>query len=136
MEVTVKPLLGAYSDYIYSVVRIVIGFLYWQHGAQKLFGVFGQEQTVELFSRFGLAGVIEVVGGTLIVLGLFAPWAAFIASGELAVAYFLAHFPRAFWPVMNGGEPAVLFCFVFLFLASRGSGVWSLDSLIRRNKPS
>ena len=130
MSFSVKPFLGPYSDYIYSIARIVIGFLYWQHGAQKLFAAFGQEQAVDLFSRLGLAGVIEVVGGSLIVLGLFTPWVAFVASGELAVAYFLVHFPRAFWPVMNAGEPAVLFCFMFLFFASRDSGVWSLDRLI------
>ena len=129
-----KPFLGPYSDYIYSIARIVIGFLYWQHGAQKLFAVFGQEQTVDLFSRLGLAGVIEVVAGSLIVLGLLAPWAAFVASGELAVAYFLVHFPRGFWPIMNAGEPAVLFSFVFLFIASRDSGVWSLDRLIWGSK--
>ena len=125
-----KPLLGPYSSQIYSIARIVIGFLYWQHGAQKIFAAFGQEQTVDLFSRLGLAGIIEFVGGGLIVLGLFTPWAAFVASGELAVAYFLAHFPRGFWPIMNGGEPAVLFCFMFLFIASRDSGVWSLDHLL------
>ena len=129
-----KPFLGSYSSQIYSITRIVTGFLFWQHGAQKLFAAFGQEQTVDLFSRPGLAGVIEVVGGGLITLGLFTPWAAFIASGEMASAYFLAHYPRAFWPIMNAGEPAVLYCFVFLFFTTRDSGVWSLDRLIWGNK--
>ena len=129
-----KPFLGPYSSHIYSIARIVVGFLFWSHGAQKLFGAFGQEQTVDLMSRLGLAGVIEVGGGALIVLGLFTPWAAFVASGELAVAYYLTHFPRAFWPIMNGGELAVLFCFIFLFFASRDSGAWSLDHLIWGNK--
>ena len=129
-----KPFLGPYSSHIYSIARIIIGLLYWQHGAQKLFGILGREETVDLFSRLGLAGIIEVVGGTFIVLGLFTPWAAFVASGELAVAYYLTHAPRAFWPIMNGGELAVLFCFIFLFFASRDSGAWSLDHLIWGNK--
>ena len=128
------PLCRSYTSHIYSIARMVTGFLFWQHGAQKLFGAFGQEQTVDLFSRVGLAGIIEVVGGGLITLGLFTPWAAFIASGEMASAYFLAHYPRAFWPIMNAGEPAVLYCFVFLFFATRDSGVWSLDRLIWGNK--
>ena len=128
-----KSFLGPYSSHIYSIARIVIGFLFWQHGAQKLFAAFGQEQAVDLFSRMGLAGIIEVVGGGLITLGLFTPWAAMIASGEMASAYFLAHSPRAFWPIMNAGEPAVLYCFVFLFFATRDSGVWSLDRLIWGN---
>ena len=111
-----KPFLGPYSSHIYSITRIVVGLLYWQHGAQKLFGILGQEQTVDLFSRLGLAGVIEVVGGALILLGLFTPWVAFIASGELAVAYFLVHFPRAFWPAMLFGTGAA--CLVLMTYAA------------------
>ena len=126
-----KPFLGFYSSQIYSVTRMVVGFLFWQHGAQKLLGAFGQEQTVELFSRVGLAGAIEFVGGGLIALGLFTPAVAFVASGEMAAAFFLAHYPRGGWPVQNAGEPAVLFCFVFLFFATRESGIWSLDRLIQ-----
>ena len=125
-----KPFLGAYSSQIYSVARMVVGFLFWQHGAQKLLGVFGQEQTVDLFSRLGLAGVIEFVCGGLIALGLFTPVVAFVASGQMAAAFFLAHYPRGGWPVQNAGEPAVLYCFVFLFFATRDSGIWSLDRVI------
>ena len=125
-----KPLLAPYSNYVHAVTRIVVGFLFWQHGAQKLFAAFGQEQSVVLFSRIGVAGVIEFVGGALIALGLFTPWVAFIASGEMAAAFFLAHFPRAFWPIQNAGEPAVLYCFVLLYFATRDSGIWSLDRVI------
>src|SRR5688572_7386059 len=101
--------LGRYSAYIYAALRIVAGFLFSLHGAQKLFGVLGG-QSVELMSQRGLAGLIELIGGVLIAIGLFTSPMAFIASGEMAVAYFQAHFPRGFWPVQNGGEPAVLFC--------------------------
>jgi putative oxidoreductase len=102
-----------------------------QHGAQKLFGALGADRSVELFSQLGLAGVIELGAGTLVMLGLYAPWAAFLASGLMASAYFTAHNPRGFWPIMNGGELAALYCFVFLFFATRGSGPLSLDRVIR-----
>jgi len=80
----------------------------------------------------GLAGVLEVFGGALLLIGLFSRPVAFILSGEMAVAYFQAHYPRGFWPVLNGGEPAILFCFVFLYLAAAGAGPWSIDALWRR----
>ncbi len=111
-----------------GVLRIVAGFLFFQHGAQKLFGWFGG-QTVELASIYGLAGIIEVVGGALIALGLFTRIVAFIASGEMAVAYFMAHLPNGLWPIENGGEPAVLFCFIFLYLVFAGPGAFALDRL-------
>ena len=124
-------LLGRFSDYTYALLRMVAGFLFACHGAQKLFGVLGREDAVELMSRLGLAGIIEVVGGSVIALGLFTSYAAFIASGEMALAYFLVHWPQGFWPLVNRGEPAVLFCVIFLFITSRGSGPWSLDRFIR-----
>jgi putative oxidoreductase len=114
-----------------ALLRVVAGFVFMQHGAQKIFGVLGV-QAVPLASMFGLAGVIELVGGALIVLGLFTREAAFIASGEMAAAYFIAHAPRGFWPVTNGGEPAVLYCFIFLYLWTRGAGPYSLDAVMRR----
>ena len=95
------------------------------HGAQKLFGVLGGQQA-PLMSQFGLAGVIELVGGLMIAVGFFASLAAFVASGEMAVAYFQAHAPRGLWPIQNGGELAVLYCFLFLYIATRGNGVWSV----------
>ena len=114
------------SPYIYSAVRVVFGFLWVLHGMQK-FGVFGDEP-IEVDSLRGVAGVIEIVAGTLITVGLFTRPAAFIASGQMAAAYFISHLPRGFWPIENGGEAAVLFCFVFLYIASRGAGMWSIDA--------
>ncbi len=124
-----ETLLGPFRAYIYALLRIAAGFLFFQHGLPKLFGGFGRAAPVELFSQMGLAGVIEVVGGALIALGLFTSPVAFIASGEMAVAYFQAHLPRGFWPVVNGGELAALYSFLFLYLAAIGSGKWSIDSI-------
>ena len=125
--------LGNLTELIYSLTRIVVGFSFALHGAQKLFGVLGRD-AVELFSRAGVAGVVEFFGGALISLGLYPPWIAFVARGQMAFAYFIAHYPRGIWPVTNGGEPAVLYCFVFLYFASRGSGPLSLDRIIRRQR--
>jgi len=122
-----EKVLGKFSPQIYALLRIVAGLLFVQHGAQKLFGALGGE-TVQLASRMGLAGVIELVGGLLIALGLFASLAAFIASGEMAAAYFIAHAGNALFPIQNQGELAILNCFLFLYIASRGSGVWSVDA--------
>ena len=129
-----RPLLGLFSEQIYSVSRVVVGFLFWQHGAQKLFAMFGQERAVDLFSLLGLAGFIEFLGGGLIMLGLLTSWAAFVASGEMAFAYFIAHNPQGFSPIQNTGERAAMYCLIFLYFAARGSGPWSLDRLIWRGK--
>ena len=126
--------LGRVSEFIYSITRIVVGFVFSLHGAQKLFGVLGQEAVDTLVSLRGLAGIIELFGGALITLGFYTGWAAFIASGEMAFAYFISHNPRGFWPVMNGGERAVIYCFVFLYFAARGSGPLSLDRIILGRK--
>jgi putative oxidoreductase len=125
-EALMERLLGAYAPYLYAIMRIVLGVLFACHGAQKLFGVLGGE-TVALFSLRGLAGIIECIGGLLIAMGFLTSYAAFIASGEMATAYFMAHAPRGFWPIQNGGERAVLYCFLFLYIASRGVGVWGID---------
>lgn len=123
--------LGAYAPYTYAVMRVVVGLLFACHGAQKLFGVLGgvdgRGASVPLFSLFGLAGIIELAAGLLIAAGLMTGYAAFVASGEMAGAYFIAHAPRGFWPILNTGELAVLYCFVFLYIASRGAGAWSID---------
>lgn len=125
--------LGRYSDRIYPLTRIVVGFLYACHGAQKLFGVLGGQR--ELHDPLGLlAGLIEFFCGSLIALGLVVGVAAFIASGEMAVAYFKAHAPHGLWPIMNGGERAVFYCFFFLYVAAHGSGRLSLESLFRQAK--
>ena len=120
--------LGPYSPYLYALLRIVAGLAFAQHGAQKLFGLLGGT-AVELMSQRGLAGVIEFVGGLLIAIGLFTSPVAFLASGQMAVAFFQAHLPRGFWPIMNGGELAVLYCFIFLYFAAVGSGKLSIDSI-------
>lgn len=120
-----NSVLEKFSGKLYALLRIFAGFMVMQHGAQKLFGVLGAEGPAELASLMGLAGVIEFFGGLLIMLGLFTGWAAFFSSGMMAVGYFMVHFPRGFWTIENGGELAVLYCFVFLYLASRGDGEWS-----------
>ena len=130
--------LGKYSPYIYAILRIVIGFLLTLHGAQKLFGFPPPEKAGQLNALLTVAGVVELVGGLMILFGLFAGFAAFIASGLFAVAYFMVHAPGGFSPIEEGGnkgERAVIYCFILLYIAARGSGVWSVDSLIRRNKP-
>lgn len=109
----------------YALLRIVSGFLFAFHGAQKLFGVFGG--TAQPFGTLRwTAGVIELAGGILIMVGLFAAIAAFIASGEMAFAYFMSHQPQGLLPIQNRGELAALYCFVFLFIAMKGAGIWSL----------
>ncbi len=121
----------------YFLLRVVSGLLFLQAGGLKLFGWFGgmpPEMPFRLFSEIGLAGVLEFFGGTLILLGLFTRPTAFILSGEMAVAYWQAHAPRGDWPIENQGEPAVLFCFIFLYLAARGGGEWSLDALTQNRK--
>ncbi|WP_044513416.1 DoxX family protein [Hymenobacter sp. DG25B] len=124
-----------YSAIAFALLRIVAGLLFAMHGSQKLLGFPGDGQTVPLGSLMGVAGIIELVGGTLVMLGLFTRVAAFIASGEMAVAYFMAHFPKHPLPLLNQGEPAVLFCFIFLFIAAFGAGIWSLDSLRHHRQP-
>lgn len=110
-------------------LRIVAGLLFWQHGAQKLFGWLGGD-AVELMSMAGLAGTLEFFGGILILVGLFTRPVAFVLSGEMAVAYFMVHFPRGFWPIQNGGELAALYAFGFLLLAAVGPGAFSLDAAL------
>lgn len=122
-----------YAPQIYAAFRIVFGLMFLSHGLQKLFGVFGG-QVQPLASLLGVAGVLELVLGTLIMSGFLTRIAAFLASGEMAVAYFRAHFPRSLWPLENEGEAAVLFCFAFLFIAARGAGQWSVDEGIMKRK--
>lgn len=128
--------LGKYSEYIYALLRIVAGWCFLLHGTQKLFGWPGGRDPVQIASLYGVAGIIELVCGLLILLGLFASWAAFLASGEMAVAYFWAHATQGspLFPLMNGGEPAVLFCFIFLLVAAKGAGKWSVAGAL--NKPA
>jgi len=122
------------SSYAYVLMRIVVGLLFLCHGLSKLvhFPIPPPELPPLLIYT---AGPIELVCGTLIALGLFTRWVAFIASGQMAVAYFTAHFPRGFFPLANGGELAVLYCFAFLFISAYGAGSWSVDGLRRRRCP-
>lgn len=120
-----------WSPVLLSLLRIVVALLFMQHGAQKLFGFPGGGHTVELMSLMGLAGVLEFFGGLLVLLGLFTRPVAFILSGEMAFAYFMVHAHANFWPVINGGDLAVLFCFTFLYLSAAGGGTVSLDRVLR-----
>jgi len=123
----------------YFLLRVVSGLLLLQAGGMKVFDWFGGVPAEmgghpPLMSQIGIGAVLEVVGGTLVLLGLFTKPVAFLVSGEMAVAYFQFHQPQGFWPVQNHGEPAVLLCFIFLFVAAYGGGEWSLDAM--RRKPS
>lgn len=125
--------LGRYAEAIYCVMRLMVGLAFAEHGMQKVLGALGG-QKMPLGSMPGVAGIIELVGGLLIAVGLLAGWAAFIASGEMAVAYFMVHARGGFWPLVNKGELAVVYCFVFLYIAARGSGRYSLDAAMRKPK--
>jgi putative oxidoreductase len=123
--------LGRYGEIIYAAFRFVAGALFACHGAQKLFGAFGG-QAMTSNPMMLAAGIIEFAGGLMIAVGLLTSWAAFIASGEMAVAYFMVHAKGGFWPIVNKGELAVLYCFAFLYVASRGGGRYSADGMLRR----
>ena len=127
--------LGPYADRIYAVFRFVAGFLFAFHGAQKLFGLYAP-QPMELNGVTLVGGLIELVGGILIAIGLLASWAAFLSSGEMAVAYFWMHQPNGLWPIQNGGELAALYAFIFLYIAAKGSGRWSIASAMKNPKLS
>ncbi len=127
-----EKILGKFDGVIYSAFRAVAGFLFMQHGIQKIFGGLGGTMAQSYASMMGLAGFIELIAGILIMVGLFTSIAAFLSSGLMAAAYFLEHAPKGFWPVLNGGELAALFCFAFLYMAARGDGTISLGRTIRR----
>jgi putative oxidoreductase len=129
-----RAVLGRYSEQAYALMRIIVALLYFCHGAQKLFGVLGGQPVWGGPPLFIAAGLIEVPAGLLMALGLFTMPAAFIASGEMAFAYFLDNAPKGFWPIENHGELPVLLCFVFLHIATRGAGIWSVDR-IRGSRP-
>lgn len=128
----------AWAPYLLSVLRIVAAAMFILSGTMKLFafpaGVPPNGGTVPLVSQAGIGGILEVFGGTLLLLGLFTRPIAFLLSGMMAVAYFQFHFPQGFWPVMNGGIPAALYCFVWLYISASGPGPWSLDAKRERKK--
>jgi len=120
--------LSRFRPQILSILRIMTALLLLQHGLSKFFGFPMAMNTPPMFSLFWFAGVIEIVGGVLLLIGLFSRWVAFLLSGELAIGYFLVHAPKGFYPLTNQGEAAVLFCFIFLYLAAAGPGPWSVDA--------
>lgn len=126
----------SWAPYLLSILRILAAFLFFHVGSAKLLAfpvaVMPDGGTAPLTSLAGVAGALEVVGGTLLLLGLFTRPVAFVVSGEMAFAYFIGHAPQGFWPVLNGGQPAILYCFIWLYISSAGPGPWSLDALLRR----
>jgi putative oxidoreductase len=130
----VRELETVWAPRMLSVMRIMLGLLYLQSGTGKFLGIplVPAYANIRPFQLFWWAGVVEITCGTLIVLGLFTRGAAFLASGEMAFAYFISHAPRNFFPLLNDGRPAVAFCFVFLYLVFAGGGPWSVDAILRR----
>ena len=130
----------SWSPYIHSLLRIVAAFMFMTIGSMKLFAfpvsLFPHGGTAQLFSQLGLAGILETFGGFMILIGLYTRPAAFILSGEMAVAYFQAHSPQGFWPMLNGGQPAVLYCFIWLYLSAAGAGAWSIDEWKKKKSSS
>jgi putative oxidoreductase len=131
------PWLSRWEPQIHALLRIMVGLLFLEHGTAKLFGfpVFPEGMPHPLPTMILASAVIELVCGLLVTVGLFTRLAAFVASGEMAVAYFMAHAPKGFWPIVNMGEPAILYCFVFLFLAAAGAGAWSIDGARLKREP-
>ena len=129
------PWLGRWQPQLLGILRIVVGLLFLEHALSKFFAFPVPFPVHPLPPLLIAAGVIELAAGALVTIGLFTRIAAFIASGEMAVGYFMSHFPHGFWPIANKGEAAILFCFVFLYLAAAGPGAWSIDSARTRNAP-
>lgn len=130
-----KPFMSSCNAHCYALMRIVAGFLFLWHGAQKLFGFpSAMPPGVPEYITY-IAGPIELIGGILIMVGLFTSWSAFLASGLMAFAYWIGHGTKALLPILNNGELAALYCFVFMFISTQGGGIWSIDALINRRKP-
>jgi putative oxidoreductase len=119
--------LSKYSPQILGIVRVLVGLLFLEHGLMKIVGFPAPMGHGALPPLIMAAGIIELAGGVLVILGLFSRIAAFVCSGEMAFAYFIAHFPRGMYPSMNGGEDAILFCFIFLYLAAAGPGAFAIN---------
>ena len=128
------PNLDVWAPRVLSLLRIIAALLFMEHGLMKLFHFPGPQPGAPdpLPMILMAAAWIEVIGGGLLALGLFTRVAAFVCSGQMAAAYFMAHAPQGFWPALNGGEAAILYCFVFLYLVFAGPGIWSLDALVRK----
>ncbi len=126
--------IGRFAPQTFAIMRIVTGLLFACHGSQKFFG-WPPDGGGPLPPLMVVAGIIELVGGLLIAVGFLTGWVAFITSGEMAVAFFIAHFPHGPIPLQNKGELAVVYCFLWLFVATHGAGPWSIDAAIRRRRP-
>jgi len=125
------------APYLQSVLRIVAAFMFLQAGTMKLFGLADGDAgggSLPVMSQMWIGGVLELIGGALLVLGLFTRPVAFVLAGEMAVAYFQFHAPQGFWPIANQGQPAVLYCFIWLFFSAAGGGAWSLDALLAKRR--
>ena len=127
--------LSRWQPQLLAVLRIVTALLFLEHGMMKIFHFPAPQMPGPLPTLLLVAAIIELVAGALIAVGLFTRLAAFVASGEMAVAYFMGHFPKSFWPGINMGDAAILFCFVFLYIAAAGPGAWSIDGARTRNAP-
>ena len=127
------PWLSRWQPQLLAILRIVVGLLFVEHATQKFFAFPAPFPVSPLPAMLIAAGAIELVGGLLVTVGLFTRIAAFIASGEMAVAYFMGHFPKGFWPAQNMGEGAILYCFIFLYIAAAGPGAWAIDNRRTRN---
>ena len=129
------PWLGRWQPQVLALLRIVVGLLFLEHATSKFFAFPAPFPVHPLPPLLLAAGVVELLTGVLVTIGLFTRLAAFLASGEMAIAYFTMHFPNGFWPLVNKGEAAILFCFVFLYIAAAGPGAWSVDGARLRNAP-
>jgi putative oxidoreductase len=130
----------SWASYLLSILRIVAAFLFMQYGTAKLFAfpaaIMPGGGTAPIWSLIGLAGILEAFGGFFLLVGLFTRSVAFLLSGEMAVAYFMGHAPQGFWPVLNQGMPAILFCFLWLYVSAAGPGPWSIDAMRRAESAS
>ena len=131
---TIEPIALRYAPAVLSILRIVAALLFLEHGTSRLFAWPSPIPSPEFLTMYWFAGAIELVGGVLLVLGLFTRSAAFIVSGEMAFAYFISHAPNSFFPILNRGDASILYCFVFLYVAFAGPGPWSLDALLGRKR--